>query len=163
MKTATTIVIALLFSAALFAQERNGSATFDSAAQAYAFAASRPDTRLVMRVDEPTLHYVVITDEPAQGWRQLAAIPGVGGLFADQDNDIVLASNNAAITLPSVAPGNIWLVGHVDTDADYKVRGTRVVGPQQPSIADADGSVADLTAKLNAALRAMRAHGLIAE
>lgn len=136
--------------------------SFDSPAVAYAYAASRCDTKLVMRVDQPSLHFIVVAGpDPATG--SIAQLPGIGGLFADQDGNVILASNSAAITLSNSAPGNIFMVGHVNTDTDYRIQGVRVVGEQQPAITNTDGSAADTAAKVNAILRTLRAHGLISE
>lgn len=61
---------------------------------------------------------------------------------------------------------NYWVHAErkIDTTGHYEVDGIRVVGPQQPALADLDGSASlpEAVGRLNDVLATLRTHGLIA-
>ena len=52
--------------------------------------------------------------------------------------------------------------GFVESDTEFRVGSNKVVGARGAAIADADGTLADLTTKFNTLLSRDRTHGLIA-
>jgi hypothetical protein len=80
---------------------------------------------------------------------------------------VILASDGGAVGIGTSSPsstvkldvnGNI----NVASGSGYKVNGIKVVGSQQAHIADATGTLADITTKFNSLLAKLETHGLLA-
>jgi hypothetical protein len=157
MKTITLAVILFALAGPAIAQdETRNAAVFDSAAQAYAFAAAHDDTSAVLRTEDNPPRWLIVRDTPG-----VVILAQINFPTSVKVAGSVQASGNIYATGGS--NNNIYADGHIDAALYFSVNGTQVVGAQQPAIAAADGSAADLTAKVNALLAAMRAHGLIAK
>ena len=78
------------------------------------------------------------------------------------------ADNNVAITAPTMnitVTDKVAVAGPVDSDTEYRINDTKVVGEQEGAITDpSGGSTIDSEARtaLGSILTALRAHGLIA-
>ena len=82
---------------------------------------------------------------------------------ASTGNEVLVVTEGAPANSLSVdASGNTSLAGNADVASGkvYKVNGTQVVGAQQAHIADADGTLADITTKFNTLLSQLESHGL---
>ncbi|MFN2486501.1 MAG: hypothetical protein ABR609_07845 [Acidimicrobiia bacterium] len=104
------------------------------------------------------------------------------GVYRGTDNSVALASGGVTKVRTDQGTTALFFFGHANPDSNngrdlgvaglnwrslaigtsVVVAGTKVIGTQGAAVADADGTLADLTTKFNTLLARLRAHGLIA-
>jgi len=84
---------------------------------------------------------------------------GVSEVVTLRNDDISSFSNGADFGASTTSIDN---AGTVNTSTAYQVASTKVVGAQQPAIADAAVLLTDIVTKFNTLLAELRTHGLIA-
>lgn len=175
MRIALAVTIMILVATTLPAQEAEtwGNAVFDSAAQAYAFAAS-VESPLVVRTAGQPPRYVVYVERtravlpPDLSTTVMSPPPVVTDFIRSATGSVTISSPQTSLIVTNgavlLSAGAYMTATHFRTYGGYEdAGGNQVVGWQQPSIPDADASLSDLTAKFNRLLAAIRAHGLVAK
>jgi hypothetical protein len=112
--------------------------------------------------------YFVITNTPTYGTKrkkiafQSTSLGANAGRIFFNDGEGRLMEDAGCVYYPSPpAAVGLWITGGVRAGS-YYVSGVKVVGSQQAEIADADGSLADITTKFNTLLQYLENHGLLA-